>query len=389
MKKIIFIFLVTLFSTPAFAGNSYVDGWISAMQNGGAGLNAVITPDFEYRQINFDFGKRFIREKKTDAPFFAKTSKPTSIDIEETKGGPGGQIVLLNNVSENGFYREWMTILLVRSDGIARATEIALEGQMRGYPPGCPETMYKRNFIVTLTGTPDGFSEPKMIKLYTYRRDTDPIAYAHPSLDEKEREKCTPTPDKRTTFSEVIVFDTSNQAESVSTVAIKSDGTGGIFFKEDGVNFPGRLFSFGGGKDGLLLTFTTSKDSEMSDIAKLYVWRGSSWKSVWGFDVGHGVKSGLGGSFSRNVEWGLRSSSSGAGPEIIARLDKNNNPDYACPTGTNITFQKSGSGFSPAKSGQPDVCFKRDMSGNITASPGKDEKAKYEVSAEDVDWRFK
>lgn len=388
MKKIVLILILILISQTAHAGSSLVNAWIHAMQNSGKGLNSIITPDFEYRQLNFSFGKKIEKETKGDIPFFAKESKPSTIDVEQTKGGMGGQVVTLVNTSETGLYREWQTILLIGSSGISKVTEIAIEGQMRGYPPGCPETMYKRDFILSLRGTPDGFDSPKIIKLYKYRRDTDPISYAHHSLDDKEREKCTPTPDRQTVFSEVVVLDQNDQILAANNVAIQNKEKGGIFFKEDGTNFPGRLFNIGGGKEGLLLTFTVRKNSVTSDIAKLYVRRGSGWKSIWGFDVGHGTKSGLGGRFSRNIEWSLKSQRGASGPEIIARLLKNNDQNYNCPGRTTINYTRSGSSFRPVKNGQAAACFKRNLSGSLTASPGKDEKPKEFVTEEDVDWRF-
>jgi hypothetical protein len=386
-------FLIVLFFSillpKTSMADSYVTGWISAMKNSGTGLNSIITSDFEYRQLNFDFGKKLFKGSKGDLPFFAKSSRPSNIEIEETRAGSDGQVVVLNNVSENGFFKEWQTVLLIRADGIARVSEIAFEGQMRGHPPGCPETMYKRKYILTLHGNPSGFSEPKAIKLYTYRRDTDPLEYAHLSLSEKDRKKCTPTPDRQATFSEVAVFDLNGQLNGVNNVAITNKGAGGIFIREDGTNFPGRLFNVGGGKEGLLLTFAVQKKSEKSTIAKLYLWRGSGWKSVWAFDVGHGSGSGFGGGSSGDIEWFLKSIPDSNGtPEILARLDKNNDKGYSCPVGTSITYAKSGSGFKPMKAAQDPACYKRNLSGSLMASPGKDEKAKEVVSEGDVDWRF-
>lgn len=415
MKKSIFIsgvlylvFCIFITSTTHAKGHGsagappIVNQWIRAMMNKGEGLNAIITPDFRYANYSFEFKKRLFKGKKGDIPFFAKVSGPDEIDIEETIPSPqGGYIVVLSAVSSSGLYRSWEIRLLVRPDGIASVSEIAKEGLFEGFPPGCPETVFKRDLIVTLHGTPAGFSGPKELKLYTFRRDTDAWSYAHPGVDEKMFKFCSPRPDTHLIASEVVALDSDGQIESASTVATKHKAenseraVGATFFEEDGINFPGRLFNIGGGKEGLLLTFTLEQGHgdrmEKLDPAKLYVWKGNNWKSVWSFDAGCGSTAGFLEGVSGQVEWSLRSTADASGsPTILASLQTNEDQNFNCPLGTTITYTKSGSGFKPVKTGVPGACFKKHniADGALRAHAGEDKGPVYHGQVKEIDWRF-
>lgn len=338
--------------------------WINAMMNQGAGLNNIITPDFQYS--NYPFTGRIYKGRRGDIPFFAKAAKPAEINIEEVKGGYGGQIVKLNSVAETGLYREWETILFITQGGISKVTEIAREGTFEGYPEGCPETAFKRDIVVTLSGTPSIYGGTKTIKLYSLSISTDSLDYADADVEEKVLKNCKPYPDTSLIQEEVLVFDENGQIEHASIMANKSKdrgskiAVGAVYLREDGINFPGRLFQIGSGKDGLLLTFTTERGSGGKiNPAILYEWSGSGWRPIWNFTVGFGSSKGVLAGEAGEVTWSLKSAVGAAGePQIIARLESAYSKGFDCQAGTTIIFNKSGSTFKPVKGGVPPSCLK-------------------------------
>lgn len=400
------ILTACLFLTPATlhakkSGTSYVDEWISAMMNSGKGLNSIITPDFEYTGYSFDFKNRIYRAKKGDVPFFEKVSKPDEINVEDVRPVSGGTIVILNSTASSGLYREWETRLFIEPGGISKVSEIAIEGKFEGEPPGCPETSFKRDSVVTLSGTPEGFIGRKEVKLYNFSRDTDLWDFAHPGVDEKMFKYCSPRPDTFTIESEVVVFDEKAQIETADTVAAKHKGEkdetarGTAFFEEDGVNFPGRLFRLENGKEGLLLTFTTENDKggkrEIVNPAKLFVRSGNGWKSIWGFDAGFSETSGSMDDVTGGIEWSIKSAAdSNSRPAISATLEANQDRKFNCPAGTQILFTKSGSGFKPGKSGVPGACFKKHSvsDGALRAHAKEDKGRTYHGDVQELDWMF-
>lgn len=400
------LLIAIIFSLPvpshAKERTSFVNDWISAMMNNGEGLNAVITPDFEYTHYSFEFKKRLYRGEKGDIPFFAKTSKPDEIVVEEIRPGSGGSTVaILQATASGGLYRAWEIRLFILPSGISKVTEIAKEGTFEGYPPGCPETAFKRDLVVTLHGTPEGFTGEKEIKLYLFRRDTDIWDYAHPGVDEKMFKYCSPRPDTFTTESEVVVFDQSAQIEAADTVAAKhkaekdEEAFGAVFFEDDGINYPGRLFDIGGGKEGLMLTFTLERGegdkTEEIVPARLFVWKGGGWKSIWGFDAGFGSMSGALGDAADRAEWSIRSQAdAGSGPAITAQLESNDDKNFKCPLGTTIIFNKKGAGFKPEKGGIPGACFRKHTVSDaaLRAHIKEDKGPTYHGEVQEIDWMF-
>lgn len=404
MKKISVLFLLFVFflvgPVTSSASSSFVGQWIDAMKNRGTGLNSVITHDFQYTRYSFDFKAPLFKGSKGDIPFFAKESSPKTIDVEDTTAGYGGeQVVTLRSVAESGLYREWVTYLVVRPDGISKVTEIATEGQNDGFPPGCPETAYKRDLIVSLHGSPTGLDGPKVIRLYSFNRDTDSWDYVHPGFDEKLSKYCHPRPETMLNQSEILVFGMDGQLERAETLAAKHKGEkdeyarGISFFAEDGTNFPGRLFNVGGGKEGLLITFAKElhNGEEITRIGRaiLYTHSGKQWNSVWAFDVAFDQMRGFLGGSSGEVEWSLKSTLSSTGePAILATLVNNSDDGYSCNTGTTITFHKKGKGFRAEKN-SPKSCFlKRWGSGSLKTYLKEDKAPKYNKPVQEIDWRF-
>jgi len=400
MKRFILFSLLILLLIPSIASakSSYVDKFIYAMKHGGEGLNSIITPDFEYTNLSFEFKNRLFKGTKGDLPFFAKTSRPIEIIVDEIRQVPGGSIAYLDVIAETGLYRGWQIILFIRSNGITKITEIATEGVFEGHPKGCPETAFKRDSLVTLQGNPEGLSGHKTIKLYKFNRDTDEWSYANPGVDPKMEQHCTPRPNTFQVESEVIVFNDFGQIEFAKTVAAehKSEkqelARGASFFEEDGVNFPGRLFNLGSGKEGLLLTFSISKGGDTnatkSNIARLYVWKGSSLKSIWGFGVGESKSSGFLGDFTTQFEWGLRSSPLHSAPTITATLQSNIDSRFKCKAGTRVPFIKKGSSFKSQKGTYPSSCLKhKGLGGNLIVKK-EDKGLTFYGEAKEIDWRF-
>lgn len=378
-----------------------VTKWIDAMMHEGKGVNGLITSDFQYTGYSFDYKDRLKKGKKGAIPFFAKKAPPTDITLDSIEDAPGGgQVATLTAVAETSATRSWDIRLLIRDGGIAKVSEIAREGMIEGFPPGCPETALKRDLVVTLHGTPEGFSAPKDIKLYSFRRDTDTWEFARPGVDENMLKYCSPRPDTYLIESEVVVFDENGQLEAANTVAAKhkaeeKEAAGATFFEEDGVNYPGRIFNMGGGKGGLLLTFTIEEDrgnrTQKTSPAKLYVWKGSGWKSVWDFDAEFSSAEGFAGGVSNSVVWSLKSATDASGsPAITARLETNGDESLKCPRGTSITFARSGSGFKPVKGDAPSACFKKHSvsDGSLRSNLAEDKGSTYHGEVKEIDWIF-
>lgn len=366
--------------------------WINAMMNGGAGINSIITPDFEYTSYGFDFKNRLYRGKKGDIPFFAKKSKPVEINVVETRSAPGGQLVILETNADEGLYRTWETRLLVSGGGISKVTEIAKEGKLTGFPPGCPETTYKRDLAVSL----HGFKE---IELYRFSRDTCTLDFLPSGVDEKMFKYCNPRPDTFLIESEVVVLNDDGGIENASTLAAehKEEGkdkpNGAKFISENGTNFPGRLFDLGNGDQGLLATFTSEtgdgENIKKVDRAILYKWS-NGWKPFWGFDVGYGQAAGFLASFANQVEWSLRSTKMSDGSRMVARLESNDNSGMDCPIGTTINFTVKGTSVKKDSKGVPSGCFKKWWGGDslLKSNLKEDSAPKYNKPVEEIDWRF-
>ena len=393
-----FILPPTLYSKGGSEGMpSLAEKWINAMMNQGEGLNKVITADFQYINYPFDTGGRIYKAKRGNIPFFAKTSKPAEINVEEVRGVYGGQVVKLNSTAETGLYREWETILFIRPDGISQASEIAREGLFEGYPDGCPETAFKRDLIVSLRGTPDRSAGQKTIRLYSLHISTDTLEFADVDVEEKVLKRCKPDPDTSLTQEEVLVFDENDQIENASIMANKcrdkgsETAVGATYIREDGVNFPGRLFPIGGGKEGLLLTFVTEHGGgKKIEPAILYEWSGSGWRPIWNFTAGFGSARGVLAGESGGVAWSIKSATGAAGePQIIARLESAHSKKFDCPAGTTIVFNKSGSTFKPEKGSIPSTCLRApSVSAASLKGHGKDfviPEKKVTSSAEDED----
>lgn len=407
---ILFFSIVLLITSSSFAkaGKAQQSGpvpsivakWIDAMMRTGEGLNGIITSDFQYTQYSFDFDKRLFRGAKGDLPFFAKKSKPTEIELLETRPGQdGGYVAVLRATAESGLYRSWEIHLFVRPDGVAAATEVAMEGTFEGYPPGCPETAFKRDLLVTLHSSPTSSFAGSAVTLYNFRRDTDSLDYAKPGADEKMLKYCSPKPDTYLVESEVLVFGRGGQLEVANTMATKhkaedqEDATGALFVTENGVNYPGRLINIGNGNEGLMLTYAVDRGpkTEMIEVAKLYEYKGKSFRPVWGYDVGRMSSSGAPGNAGQ-YEWALKSSTDPSGnPMITARLETNDDEKFSCPQGTVVTYTKKGSSsFKPDKQGIPGSCIKSSsMSDSSLRSNAKEDKGpSYTGVVQEIDWRF-